>query len=107
MEFTFYNDLSLEYLAPRVLDDQRRLIALAKTAAMRLADGRDHEAQRLVEKLLASLREYAALMEELLAPHRLAPAARLTDRPVVKASRRSHQVARQPDAYSARVQTAA
>jgi hypothetical protein len=107
MEFTYYNDLSFEYLAPRVLDNQRRLIALAKTVATHLASGRDHEAQRLVEKLLASLREYAALMEELLAPHRLATAARLTDRPAVKASRRSHQDARQPDANSAQVQTAA
>jgi hypothetical protein len=107
MEFTYYNDLSLEYLAPRVLDDQRRLITLAKTVATQLAGGRDHEAQRLVEKLLASLREYAALMEELLAPHRLAPAERATDRQVVKESRRSHRDARQPDANSAQAQTAA
>jgi hypothetical protein len=73
MEFTYYNDLSLEFLAPKVLDDLRRMIALAKAIAGELAQDGDYEAQRLIEDLLASLREYAAILEELLAPHRLAP----------------------------------
>jgi hypothetical protein len=73
MEFTYYNDLSLEYLAPKVLDEQRRLIALATAVAGNLAQDGDYEAHRLIEDLLATSREYAAILEELLAPHRLAP----------------------------------
>ena len=29
MDFTYYNDLSLEYLAPKLLEHQRALIGLA------------------------------------------------------------------------------
>jgi hypothetical protein len=69
MDFTNYNDLSLEYLAPKLLEHQRDLIGLAAECAEELAH--DPEANRLVKKLLGSLRQYAALLEELLAPHRL------------------------------------
>jgi hypothetical protein len=72
MEFTYYNDLSLEFLAPRLLDHQRRLIKFANAASEELTG--DYEAQRLIANLRASLRQYGALLEELLAPHRLAPA---------------------------------
>jgi hypothetical protein len=70
MNFTSYNDLSLEYLAPRLLEHQRALVASAKRCAGELAH--DPEARRLVNKLEASLREYAGLLGELLAPHRIA-----------------------------------
>jgi hypothetical protein len=72
MEFTYYNDLSLEFLAPRLLDHQHRLITFANAVSEELKG--DYEAQRLLGNLLASLRKYGALLEELLAPHRLAPA---------------------------------
>jgi hypothetical protein len=71
MEFTYYNDLSLEYLAPRLLDHQHRLITFSKAVSIELSG--DYEAERILEKLLASLRRYGSLLEELLAPHRLAP----------------------------------
>jgi hypothetical protein len=69
MDFTHYNDVSLEYLAPKLLEHQRALIDSAEGYAEELSH--DPEAHRLVNKLVASLRQYAALLEELLAPHRL------------------------------------
>jgi hypothetical protein len=69
MDFTYYNDLSLEHLAPKLLEHQHALIDSAEACAVELAH--DPEANRLVNKLIASLRQYAALLEELLAPHRL------------------------------------
>ena len=72
MEFTSYNDLSLEYLAPRLLDDQKRLAATAKEVFSELAEVGDHEAHRQVEALLISLRRYDGLMEVLLAADRVA-----------------------------------
>jgi len=68
MDFTYYNDLSLEYLAPKLLEHERALIGLAEECAEELAH--DPEANRLVKKLIASLRRYAGLLEELLTPHR-------------------------------------
>lgn len=73
MGFTSYNDLSLEYLAPKVLDHERGLIVTAEECAERLKD--DPEARRIVGKIVASLRRYAALLAELLTPIRVAPAA--------------------------------
>jgi hypothetical protein len=70
MDFTYYNDLSLEKLGPRLLEDQQGLIASAQRGAGELVH--DPEARRLVNKLEASLREYAGLLKELLAPHRIA-----------------------------------
>jgi hypothetical protein len=107
IEFTYYNDLSLEYLAPRVLENQRSLISLAKIVATELAGDRDYEAQRLIEKLLASLREYAAILEELLAPQQIAPPARLQESPAVKIPSGSPRRANQLDARPAQPQTAA
>jgi hypothetical protein len=69
MDFTYYNDLSLEFLAPKLLEHERALIGLAEECAQELAH--DSEANRLVKTLIASLRQYAGLLEELLAPHRL------------------------------------
>jgi hypothetical protein len=73
MGFTSYNDLSLEYLAPKVLDHERGLIVTAEECAERLKD--DPEARRIVGKIVASLRRYAALLAELLTPIRVSPAA--------------------------------
>ena len=73
MGFTSYNDLSLEYLAPKVLDHERALIVTAEECADRLKD--DPEARRVVDKIVASLRRYAAVLAELLAPARVAPPA--------------------------------
>jgi hypothetical protein len=78
MEFTHYNGLSLEYLAPKLLEHQRALIDSAKECAEALAH--DPEANRLVNKLVASLRQYAALLEELLAPNRLSAPLAATGR---------------------------
>jgi hypothetical protein len=71
MEFTYYNDLSLEYLAPRLLEHQHRLINFANAASKGLKG--DYEVQHILGKLFTSLRKYGSLLEELLAPHRLAP----------------------------------
>ena len=62
----------LEYLAPRLLEHQQALVASAQRCAGELAH--DPEARRLVNKLEASLREYAGLLGELLAltPNRIA-----------------------------------
>jgi hypothetical protein len=73
MGFTSYNDLSLEYLAPRLLDHERALIASAEEYAERLKG--DPEARRVVGKIVASLRRYATVLAELLAPIRVAPPA--------------------------------
>jgi hypothetical protein len=70
MGFTSYNDLSLEYLAPKVLDHERALIVTAEECAEHLKD--DPEARRVVGKIVASLRRYAALLAELLSPIRFA-----------------------------------
>jgi hypothetical protein len=69
VDFTYYNDLSLEFLGPKLLEHERALIGLAQECVEELAH--DPEANRLVKKLIASLRRYAGLLEELLAPHRL------------------------------------
>jgi hypothetical protein len=107
MEFTYYNDLSLEYLAPKVLDDQRRLIELAKAVVSELAGADDNEAQRLIEELVASLREYAAVLEELLAPHRIAPAIPRERVAADKVPSGSLQRAKRTEAVAAETQTAA
>jgi hypothetical protein len=107
LEFTYYNDLSLEYLAPKVLDDQRRLIALAKAVVSELAGEHDYEAQRVIEELLASLREYAAILEELLAPHRIAPSIPREWVAADKIPSGSLQRAKRTKAVAAETQTAA
>ena len=71
MEFTSYNDLSLEYLAPKLLEQERALIVSVEEYAERLNE--DPEAGRVVGKIAATLRRYAALLAELLAPARVAP----------------------------------
>jgi hypothetical protein len=71
MEFTYYSDLSLEYLAPRLLDHQHRLINFAQAVSTEFCG--DYEVERILKKLLASLRRYGFLLDELLARHRLAP----------------------------------
>jgi hypothetical protein len=74
MGFTAYNDLSLEYLAPRLLEHQRALIVTAEDSVNELSG--DPEARRVVNKIVASLRRYADLLQEVLAPDRVAsPAA--------------------------------
>jgi hypothetical protein len=70
LHFTSYNDLSLEYLVPLLLEDERALIRSAEECAERLKD--DPEARRIVDKVIVSLRRYAALLMELLAPARVA-----------------------------------
>jgi hypothetical protein len=71
MGFTSYNDLSLEFLAPRLLEHQRALVVTAEETAKEL-DG-DAEARRVVNNIAASLQRYAELLHELLAPNRVAP----------------------------------
>ncbi len=71
MGFTSYNDLSLEFLAPRLLEHQRALVVTAEETAKEL-DG-DPGARRVVNSIVASLRRYAELLHELLSPHRVAP----------------------------------
>lgn len=80
MEFTSYNDLALEYLAPQLLAHQHALIAMAESCADLLDD--DAEARRVVDKITASLERYAELLEELLVPDRGAPMP--TDKGVAK-----------------------
>jgi hypothetical protein len=72
MEFAYYNDVSLEYLAPRMLEHQKHLAATAKDVLSETALVGDHEAYELVEALLVSLRRYDGLMEVLLAADKLA-----------------------------------
>jgi hypothetical protein len=73
MAFASYNDLSLEYLAPKLLDEERTLIVSAEEYAERLND--DAEAARGVGKIVASLGRFAGLLADLLAPARVAPKA--------------------------------
>jgi hypothetical protein len=80
MEFTSYNDLALEYLAPQLLAHQHALIAMAESCSDLLDD--DAEARRVVDKITAALERYAELLEELLAPDRVAPMP--TDKGVAK-----------------------
>jgi hypothetical protein len=89
MEFTYYNDLSLEHLAPRLLDHQRRLINFTDALSTELSG--DYEAKRILKKLLASLRKYGSLLQELLSPQRLAARTSEDDTAVINA------VARAPD----------
>ena len=99
MEFTSYNDLSLEYLAPRLLDSQKRLAATAKEVFSELAEVGDHEAHRLVEALLISLRRHDGLMEVLLAADRVAepPAMRIDS----EQSRKRRSSAKANESYDA------
>jgi hypothetical protein len=71
MGFTSYNDLSLEYLAPRLLEQERALIVSAEEYGERLNE--DREAEHVVGRIVASLRRYAVLLADLLAPARVAP----------------------------------
>lgn len=72
MGFTSFNDLSLEHLAPQVLEHERALLALAEESAQLL--GGDPEARRVVGKIVVSLGRYVGLLAELLSPIRIAPA---------------------------------
>jgi hypothetical protein len=87
-EFNYYNDLSLEHLAPRLLDHQHRLINFAEALSTELSG--DYEAKRILKKLLASLRKYGSLLQELLSP-RLAPPTTEDETAVI------NTVARAPD----------
>jgi hypothetical protein len=87
MEFTYFNDLSLEYLAPRILEHQQRIISFADAASKELPS--DYEVQRVLKRLLVSLRKYESLLAELLAPRRLAPHAPTKGRLAATAASRS------------------
>jgi hypothetical protein len=87
IEFTYYNDLSLEHLAPRLLDHQNRLINFANALSTELSG--DYEVKRILKKLLASLRKYGSLLQELLSPHRLAPPMSHDDTAVIKTAGRA------------------
>ena len=63
-EFTYFNDVSLEHLAPVLMQHQRILIGVTSAATGVLAA--DQEAKRILALLLASLRQYGDLLEELL-----------------------------------------
>jgi hypothetical protein len=63
-DFTYYNDVSLEYLAPKLLQHQRFLIGVTAAASGALAA--DRETNRILTKLFVSLRTYADVLEELL-----------------------------------------
>lgn len=105
MEFTYYNDLSLEYLAPRLLDHQSRLINFATTVSTELSG--DYEVVRILKKLLASLRRYGYLLEELLAPHRLALTTSGEDKTIGDVAGRGPKRGVGSDARSIGPQTAA
>jgi hypothetical protein len=64
VEFTYYNDVAVEHLAPVLLQHQRHLIGAATTALGLL--GLDREMRQVLTKLVASLRKYADILEELL-----------------------------------------
>jgi hypothetical protein len=105
MEFTYYNDLSLEYLAPRLLDHQQRLINFAKSVSTEFSS--DFEVARILKKLLASLHRYGSLLEELLAPHRLAPPTSGEDRTIGEIAGRGSKRPVVSNARSMESQTAA
>jgi len=105
MEFTYYNHLSLEYLAPRLLEDQNRLINFANAVSTELSG--DYEVERILKKSLASLRRYGSLLEELLAPHRIAPPTSAEDRAVDKNAGRPPDRVKGRNARSMESQTAA
>lgn len=70
--FTRYNDLSLDYLVPRLVEHQQSLLADVEQALGEL--GRDEEARRVVRTVLDGERKH---LDALLA---LAPAAELPRR---------------------------
>lgn len=105
MEFTYYNDLSLDYLAPRLLEHQRCLIGFAYTASSELVA--DSEVRRLLEKLLISLRKYGALLDELLASHQPAPPSSGYNNRPAATSGRGPQDTPEANAAYAEPQTAA
>src|SRR4029079_11702215 len=105
MEFTYYNDLSLEHLAPRLLDHQHRLINFADAVSTEVSG--DYEVKRILNKLLASLRRYGSLLQELLSPHRLAPPGSDDDTAVIKSADRAFDRAVGRNARSMESQTAA
>ena len=60
MEFTYYNNLSLEYLAPRLLDHQHRLINFANAASKGLkGDYEVRASPRKVARIVAQIRIFA------------------------------------------------
>jgi hypothetical protein len=105
MEFTYYNDLSLEFLAPRLLDHQHRLIEFANAASEELKG--DYQAQRMLGNVLASLRKYGALLEEILAARRLAPATSREVRPAAEIAGHAPSRAKVANVASLESQTAA
>jgi hypothetical protein len=68
IDFTYFNDVSLEHMAPRLLEQQRALVASAEQCALNLRH--DPEAFHLLSRVARSLRQYAALLEELVEPDR-------------------------------------
>jgi hypothetical protein len=104
MEFTYYNDLSLEYLAPPLLDHQNHLIDAASAASGTLSD--DREARRITDRLVKSLRKYGSLLAELLDPHRLAPLAE-KPRPDAKTADPARTTAATRNGWQTESQTAA
>jgi hypothetical protein len=64
--FTAYNDLALDYLARRLVEHERELIAEVARSVARLGD--DPEARRLVEAILAVERQHLRTLTELVSP---------------------------------------
>jgi hypothetical protein len=104
MAFTYYNDLSLDYLAPRLSEEQHRLIDFAIAASMELEN--DYEAHGILRKLLATLRKYGTVLDELLALPRPAAAALRKKKPAAMTIRRARKARRKRAAPTA-AQTAA
>jgi bacterioferritin (cytochrome b1) len=67
MRFTAYNDLALDYLAQRLLEQERELIDEVSRGVARLDD--DPEARRLAEDVLASEERHFKMLTGLLSPN--------------------------------------
>jgi rubrerythrin len=66
MRFTAYNDLALDYLARRLLEQEREMVDEAGRCVARLDD--DPEARRLAEDVLASEKRHVKMLTGLLPP---------------------------------------
>lgn len=63
-EYTYYNDIAIDHLAPLLLQQQRYLIGVASAASGAMFA--DHEMRQKLAKLLIALRKYADVLEELI-----------------------------------------
>jgi hypothetical protein len=66
MEFVDYNDLALDYLMQRVIEDQQQLINEVAAGREQLAD--DPEARQLADEILANEKQHLEMLTRVTIP---------------------------------------